>query len=132
MSGNTKLLHAICMLLTVASVGTGCATNNMGADYRPIIDSQGKDPARLQQDVTECQAYAHQVSSAAERAAAGAVAGALLGAVFAAAAGAKGYRNESAAVGALSGGLGAAAEGERDQRNIIRRCMTGRGYSVLN
>jgi len=119
-------------LLTAALIVTGCATQNTGADYRPIIDSQGKDPARLQQDLSECQAYAQQVSSAAERAAAGAVAGALLGAVFAAAAGAKGYRNESAAVGALSGGLGAAAEGERDQRNIIRRCMNGRGYSVLN
>jgi|JI6StandDraft_1071083.scaffolds.fasta_scaffold487202_1 outer membrane lipoprotein SlyB len=119
-------------LLTVAVILTGCATHNTGADYRPIIDTHGKDPARLQQDLSECQAYAHQVSSAAERAAAGAVVGALLGAVFAAAAGAKGYRNESAAVGALSGGLGAAVEGERDQRNIIRRCMSGRGYSVLN
>ena len=118
--------------MIAAPVLSGCATQNTGASYRPVIDTQGKDPVRLQQDLSECQAYAHQVSSAAERAAAGALAGALIGAVFAAAAGAKGYRNESAAVGALSGGLGAAAEGERDQRNIIRRCMSGRGYSVLN
>lgn len=125
----TKIMTA---LLSVAVFVSGCATHNTGADYRPIIDTQGKDSTQLQQDRSECQAYAHQVSSAAERAAAGAVVGALLGAVFAAAAGAKGYRNESAAVGALSGGLGAAVEGERDQRNIIRRCMSGRGYSVLN
>jgi outer membrane lipoprotein SlyB len=126
------MTNVFTVTMIAAMVLTGCATRNTGADYRPIIDTQGKDPARLQQDVNECQAYAHQVSSAAERAATGAAAGALLGAVFAAAAGAKGYRNESAAVGALSGGLGAAAEGERDQRNIIRRCMNGRGYSVLN
>jgi hypothetical protein len=63
-------------LLTVAVILTGCATHNTGADYRPIIDTHGKDPARLQQDLSECQAYAHQVSSAAERAAAGAVVGA--------------------------------------------------------
>lgn len=123
---------AVILLLSATLTLVGCATQNTGANYRPIIDNQGKDLARLEQDISECQAYAQQVSSAAERAAAGAVAGALLGAVFAAAAGAKGYRNESAAVGALSGGLGAAAEGERDQRNIIRRCMNGRGYSVLN
>ena len=105
------MMKVTAYVVSTALALSGCATQNTGADYRPIIDTQGKDPARLQQDTTECQAYAHQVSSAAERAAAGAVAGALLGAVFAAAAGAKGYRNESAAVGALSGGLGAAAEG---------------------
>lgn len=125
-------MKKLALTLVSAVLATGCATQNTGASYRPVIDTQGKDPVRLQQDLSECQAYAHQVSSAAERAAAGALAGALIGAVFAAAAGAKGYRNESAAVGALSGGLGAAAEGERDQRNIIRRCMSGRGYSVLN
>jgi hypothetical protein len=31
----------------------------------------------------------------------------------------------------VGGAVGAAAEGENNQRNIIKRCLAGRGYSVL-
>ena len=37
-----------------------------------------------------------------------------------------------AVVGAVAGGLQGAAAGEGTQRDIIKRCMQGRGYSVLN
>lgn len=63
----------------------------------------------------------------------GAVFGALLGvALLAVGGGRGGWGNEAAAVGAVAGGLQGAAAGEGTQRDIIKRCMAGRGYSVLN
>lgn len=109
----------------------GCATHNTGANYRPVIDRKGVDHARLDADLQECQHYATEVASAAEQAAAGAVAGALFGAVLAAAAGSSYSRNQHAAVGGVTGAAAGAVSGEKDQRNIIRRCMNGRGYNVL-
>jgi outer membrane lipoprotein SlyB len=109
----------------------GCATHNTGANYRPVIDRKGADLAQLDVDLAECQRYATEVASAAEQAAAGAVAGALLGAVLAAAAGNSYSRNQHAALGGVTGAAAGAASGEKDQRNIIRRCMSGRGYNVL-
>ena len=61
----------------------------------------------------------------------GAVAGAILGGILAAAAGPGYSRSSTAKVGAVGGAVGAGAQGETDQRNIIRRCLSGRGYKVL-
>jgi len=106
---------------------TACA----GANYRPIVDNKGVDLNRYEADLRECQEYAKQQMGAGESAVAGAAAGALFGAILAAAAG-KGYdRNATARVGAVTGAATAGAEGETSQRNIIKRCLIGRGYKVL-
>lgn len=118
--------------IVVALSLTACATHRTGANWTPVIDRQGSDPARLQSDLEDCQNYARQTASATEAAAAGAIGGAILGAIFMAAAGGRGFRNEAAAVGALSGGLGAAGKAETDQRTLISRCLLGRGHRVLN
>jgi hypothetical protein len=31
----------------------------------------------------------------------------------------------------VTGAAGAAGQGENNQRNVIRRCLSGRGYKVL-
>lgn len=108
----------------------GCAATS-GANYRPIVDNKGVDMNLYESDLRECQNYATQTASAGESAAAGAVAGALLGAVLAAAAGSRYSRSSTAGVGAVSGAAGAGVEGEKNQRNIINRCLAGRGYRVL-
>lgn len=117
-------------VLAVAIVA-GCA--HTGANYRPIIDTRGGsvDLNRYEADLRECQQYAAQTAGAAESAAVGAAAGAILGAVLAAAAGRSYDRAATARVGAVSGAVAGAGSGETDQRNIIRRCLAGRGYSVL-
>lgn len=114
----------------IASLLSGCATTS-GANYRPIIDTRSVDFNRYESDLRDCQSYATQTAGAAESAAAGALAGALLGGVLAAAAGKNYSRSSSARVGAVTGAVGAGAQGETDQRNIIRRCLAGRGYNVL-
>lgn len=123
-----KLTTLIVCTYSVTTL-VGCATS--GANYRPIVDSRGVDSARYESDLRECQTYATQTASAGESAAAGAIVGALFGAVLAAAAGSRYDRAATARVGAVTGAVGAGAEGETNQRNIIRRCLSGRGYNVL-
>ena len=114
-----------------AVLAAGCAST--GVNYRPIIDTRGGavDMNRYETDLRECQQYAAQTAGAAETAAVGAAAGAILGAILAAAAGRSYDRYATARVGAVSGAVAGAGAGETDQRNIIRRCLAGRGYSVL-
>jgi len=114
----------------IAALLTACATTS-GSSYRPIIDTRNVDFNRYEGDLRDCQSYATQTAGAAESAAAGALAGALLGGVLAAAAGKNYSRSSTARVGAVTGAVGAGAQGETDQRNIIRRCLAGRGYNVL-
>lgn len=110
--------------LVICVVAAGCAT------YRPIIDMKGVDSSRYNQDLTECQQYAQQVS-AEGHAVAGAVFGALFGAALGAAVGNSDLAREVAAVGAIHGGVSGAALGAQSQVNVIRNCMAGRGYRVL-
>lgn len=114
----------------ITSFLAGCAATS-GANYRPIIDTRNVDFNRYESDLRDCQSFATQTAGAGESAAAGALAGALLGGVLAAAAGKNYSRSSTARVGAVTGAVGAGAQGETDQRNIIRRCLAGRGYNVL-
>jgi outer membrane lipoprotein SlyB len=114
--------------LLIITLLTGCAT------YRPVIDTQGTDPERYNADLRDCQTYAQQIDPA-QHAAAGAVAGAVIGALLAAALGGRGggYNvGRSAAGSAVIGATAGTAHGAESQITIIRRCMAGRGYRVLN
>lgn len=120
-------------IIAAAALATGCASNPHArtghSGFELLVDRPG-DNYKL--DNEQCNAYARQVAGAAEQAASGAVAGAIVGALFAAAVGANGYRNESAMAYGLAGGLGGAVSGDRDQRSVVRKCLQGRGYTVLN
>jgi hypothetical protein len=104
----------------------------------PIVDNArvGFDPAAYERDLADCRAIADQVrpgGRAAERALMGAVIGAAFGAVGGAFAGDAGT---GAAIGASFGGMGGAAEGagsgyERRDR-VVRNCLEGRGYAILD
>ncbi len=116
--------------LLVAAQLAGCA--NTGANYRPIVDTKDvTDMSKFEADLLDCQNYARQSTGAGDQAVAGALAGAALGALLAAAAGSRYSRNQHAGVGAVAGAAAGAGQGETDQRSIIRRCLAGRGYTVL-
>lgn len=112
-------------------VVAGLAALAACAGYQPVVDTRGVDAARYQADLAECQQYARQREPATQ-AAAGAVAGAVFGALLAAAAGSRYDRGAMARVGAVSGAAGGASHGAQSQVDIIRNCLRGRGYSVLN
>jgi outer membrane lipoprotein SlyB len=108
---------------------TSCAT------YRPIVDMQGVNYSRYEQDLAECQSYAKQVDVAGETATATIIGGAFGAALGLAVGAILGDPGGGAAIGAVIGGGSGLAEGAASgaggQMNVIRNCMTGRGYRVL-
>jgi len=128
----TKTL-AIALAFGVVACAQG---GSMSSPPTPIIDTQGVDAAQYQQDLTECQQFAGQ-KSVGEDTAKGAIGGALLGAALGAAIGAAtGNAGQGAAVGAAAGGIGGGAGGAgktmQEKKQIVSRCMQGRGYNVLS
>ena len=112
----------IILIVSVFMV-TGCATR--GSTYVPIVDLKGKDVFTFNRNVAECQVYAKKRMDAASGAAFGAVAGALLSAALG---GSRASQRRGAVVGATYG-----AKGTNDtQETIIKRCLRGRGYNVLD
>jgi hypothetical protein len=102
----------------------------------PVVDTQGVDPARYQADLADCQRYANSVNPTNETlksGAIGALGGAALGAALGAATGSPGI---GAAMGATAGagaGVGyGALSSTSEQDRIVKNCMAGRGYRVLN
>lgn len=87
--------------------------------------------AKYEADLKDCQQYSQQVLGPGTQAAIGAGLGALLGFVVNRVAGSNYDSDAGAKVGAILGGVGGAASGADSEINVIRRCMSGRGYRVL-
>ena len=113
--------------ISFALLLNGCAS------YRPLVDARSvSSPRQYEQDLRECQHYAAQVSPG-QSAVAGALFGALLGAAISGALGGDRYVTEHvAAAGAVQGAANGAAGGADAQVQIIRTCMSDRGYDVLD
>ena len=121
-----KLL-ALCSLVAIAAVG--CA----GADVRPIVDMKGVNEAAYEKDLQECQTYAKEQSGMGETAAKGAGAGAVIGGFLGLVTGGnKTGIVQAAGAGAVIGGAGGAFTGNQAQEAVVKRCLGGRGYKVLN
>jgi outer membrane lipoprotein SlyB len=118
---SARELAAGAVLLTLLG---GCASTS-----GPIVDTKGMDPVRYQQDLAECQGYGSQVQPA-RGAAKGAAAGAAVGAAIGAISGGSGTRG--AGVGAVTGGAQSAVHGVREKDAVVKNCLRGRGYRVLN
>jgi outer membrane lipoprotein SlyB len=116
MKTNVLLLAAVLAL-------AGCTTTD-----EIIIDKKGVDMSRYQQDLAECRSYASEVQTGkkvAKGAASGAVVGGLVGAIT-------GDAGKAAGVGAVGGGARGANEGSREEVQVVKNCLRGRGYRVLN
>lgn len=96
-----------------------------------IIDEKGVNMSAYQTDLAECQSYASQVNTEGKTAK-GAGTGAILGAAVGAITGGGDGAAKGAGVGAVTGGARGASEGERDEVDVVKRCLRGRGYRVLN
>lgn len=111
------------VLLIAAVVAVGCT-----AHPDPIIDTKGVNMAMYERDLAECRQFAGQIQPAtgvAKGAVAGAAVGAAIGAIH-------GNPGDAAAVGAVSGGATSAVKADEDKQNVVKRCLSGRGYKVLN
>ena len=120
-----KKLLAVFLVASFALLVASCA------NYRPLIDSRGVDMNKYEADLRDCQQYAQQVAGPGTQAAVGAGIGAALGYALSRAAGSNYDHGANARVGAVAGAAGGAAHGAESEISVIRRCMSGRGYNVL-
>lgn len=125
-----KVLIGVVLTLLIS----GC-TSPKQSTYRQqggiIIDTQGVDMYAYQHDLQACQSYADQVP-VAERAATSAAGGAVVGGVLGAIVGNSDTVKKGAGVGAVGGALKGTASGYQERQLIVKRCLSGRGYRVLN
>lgn len=120
-------LSTVLVLGIVLSM-SGCAAYRPG----PVIDTRGVDEAAMEVDLQQCQSYAAQQPDASSAAAAGAVVGGVFGAAVGAIFCGRNCARKGAALGALGTGTSAAGHRANTQAQIVKNCMAGRGYRVLN
>lgn len=102
-----------------------CASDNV------IVDTKGADMTRYEQDRRECEAYAAQVNTGQQAAKSGGF-GAVVGAAIAAIFGDSRAVVRGAGTGAVLGGAQGVVKGEGQKEQVLRNCLSGRGYRVLN
>ncbi|MEE4361725.1 MAG: hypothetical protein V2I63_09395 [Pseudomonadales bacterium] len=125
---SNRLRAPLVLALAALLVLGGCAGRR---DRGIIVDTKGVNPSEYQRDLAECEAYADQVQ-AGEKVAAGAVGGAVIGGALGAISGSSERARRSAVAGAAIGGTGGVADAAQERRQVVRNCLVGRGYRVLN
>ena len=120
-------------LALVAAITSGCANGyrDYAAPKQIIIDSKGVDMDAYYDDLGDCERYAQHVDVSAETTE-GVVKGAVLGGVMGAVLGNHKTAERSAGAGAVLGGVKGNQRARHEQERIVRRCLSGRGYRVLN
>jgi len=121
----------VSILGLVASVLFSCETTDDLLGNKPIVDMQGVNVVAYEADLSDCRMYADEVQIG-QQTAVGTVAGAAVGTVFGAIIGDSGTAQRGAGVGAVSGGVRGVSGGLSEREQVIRRCLMGRGYRVLN
>lgn len=115
-----RILVLSCLLALSA-----CTTTN-----EIIIDEKRSNMTNYEADLADCESYAEQVRVGEKTVKGAASGGAVGGAV-----GSVSNRHdtgEGAAIGAITGGAKGLNEGERDKVRVVKNCLRGRGYRVLN
>lgn len=124
-------IYKFSILLSGFMLTTSCTSVEELTGDTPIIDTQGVNMSLYESDLRQCQAYADEVQIA-QKTTAGAATGAVVGGIFGAIVGNSGTAQKGAGVGAIGGGMNGVGEGLRERERVIKRCLLGRGYRVLN
>lgn len=97
--------------------------------YRPVVDSAACPNCDYEADVKQCQTISQNNTNYASNTVGSAAAGAAVGAIFGAVLGLD--VGTLAAGGATGGAIGGLGNEAITSRQMVARCMQGRGYSVL-
>lgn len=119
------------VLLGILGLLTACGSVQDVFMDEPIVDTRGLNLAQYNQDLMECQLIAEQVD-VTEDAVVGAVVGGAVGGAVGAAVGNSDTAQRGAGAGAILGGVRETGRGLREKERVVRRCLLGRGYRVLN
>jgi len=122
--GVMRIIFHSFLLLSLLSIA-GCGSRH----HQVIIDPKGVDMGQYQQDLNSCTQIAQQVE---QKAGEGAVTGAVIGGVIGAVVGNSRTVQKVAGVGAVKGGVGGAMQTNKEKKRVVKNCMRGRGYKVLN
>ena len=110
----------------------GCATGLLDkAADQIIVDTQGLDLNEYERDLSECDALAQQIDISKrtrDRAIGGVVVGSVVGAILSDSDSAKRIGGTAGVVGGVKGNV----QARKEQQKVIKRCLQGRGYKVLN
>jgi outer membrane lipoprotein SlyB len=127
----TPLVKLLARALAVAlTITTAIAVSACSGSSGPIIDTKGVNMTVYEEDLAECTVYAEQVETGAamgKGAAAGGVTGGAVGAI------AKGGNiGRGAGIGAVLGASRSGVKASDEKAGVVKRCLRGRGYKVLN
>lgn len=119
-------------VLCCGLLAAGCATGllDKSAD-QIIVDTKGLDIKEYERDLSECDVLAQQVDISkrtVDRAIGGAVVGSVVGRIL-------GNSDSAREIGGTAGVVGGAkgnVQARKEQQKVIKRCLQGRGYKVLN
>ena len=124
------LAYLLCFCLI-----SGCIATSSGSIFnasgQPIIDTKGVNMSQYELDLEECSTFSEDISTG-KSIAKGAVTGAAVGAVIEAITDDERSWGDTFEVGAVSGGAQSGIRATRQKEQIVRRCLRGRGYKVLN
>ena len=126
----TKNLITALFLITLS----GCVANSSGSIFessKPIIDTKGVNMSQFDIDLKECSVFSEDISTG-KSIAKGAATGAAVGAVIEAITDDVRSRRDAIEVGAVSGGAKSGIRAVREKEQILKRCLRGRGYKILN
>ncbi len=119
-------------LLSTVLVLAGCSSNpQTQATSGVIIDTKGLDMSTYYQDLHECRNFAAQVNvggQVVEKT----ITGALIGGAVGAIAGDSDAAKRAAGVGGLLGVVKGSGQASREKQRVLKNCLKGRGYRVLN
>jgi len=110
----------------------GCAQTDLSdRNDIAIIDTRGVDDSVFKKDYSECSDFAKNIDLTERTLKQGAVAGATgaaVGAIIGGEEAAKKIGGSAAVLNAVEANL----DGRNEQAKIIKNCLRGRGYKVLN
>jgi len=123
-------LSSVLITLAIALLLSACAgRHRQGGDI--IIETKNVDMEMYYQDLHECRNYAAQVKSG-EKTLGRAIGGAIVGGAVGAIVGDSGTAKRAAGAGGVLGGAEGVGAAHREKRQVVRNCLRGRGYRVLN
>jgi len=122
---NLFLWFAILFLVSCSS------SQRLPGQTAVIVDTQGIDLNVYEADLEECYVFAEEVP-VGEKAGVGAVIGAAVGGIFGAVVGNSRTVERAAGAGAVGGAVKGTASGLSERDRVVKRCLQGRGYQVLN
>lgn len=123
--------YLLCFCLVSGCIATQSDSIFNTGSGKPIVDTKGVNMSQYELDLEECSTFAEDISTG-KSIAKGAVTGAAVGAVIEAITGDVRSRRDAIEVGAVSGGAQSGIRAVREKEQIVRRCLRGRGYKVLN